>query len=1212
VRRISGPGPARAVVAHQNITALRLAELHWRESRQLLHTYFDHSPSGMALLDTDLRFVAVNQAMAVFNGMPVSAHLGRPLAAVDADMAAHLEGLLREVLATGQPRLGLEVSGPSQNRPGQISHYLASYFPVTDADKRRIGVGAVVTDITERVQAERARRASEAAFNSLFENSQLGIAQIPLRGDRPLTDLPLTRVNASFARLLGETPEALAARTVRDITFQPDLERDVAIEAEWQRSSTSPSFRAGYEKRYVTRDGRVVPVLLTSVIVPDEARQPASILALVTDLTELRQRETELRTLAENSPDLIMRVSADMRCLYVNRRFRSLGTLAPLAMAGKALNDLGLPAAVAARAEALVEGVVRTGQPAEVHFTLPDPDGPRWQEARVVPEFAPDGRVASVLGLSRDITDRVRAEQALARERILFEAGPAVGYERDRAGTITYITPNVAQFGYTPLAFTSGAVSLPTLVPPEDWARVRAQIQADQAAGRGWGLYEYRLRCADGSERWVLDYTRFLPDDPERAAHGYLLDITERKRSEAIWQARARLAEFASTHSLGELLTATLDEVEALTDSRIGFYHFLEADQHTLSLQAWSTRTVRESCTAQGFDRHYDVSRAGIWVDCIRERRPVIHNDYAAAPGRQGMPDGHAAVTREVVVPVFRGDQIVAVLGVGNKPWPYGDEDVRVVSLLADLAWDIAERKQAEARLRESEQRFRAFFENAPLYCYMVAPDGRILDINRAALQAYGYTRAELVGQPVTRLYTPELEQRAASLNAQWRATGELRDVALSVATRTGTTRTIELSLDVVRDEAGQILYSTSIQHDVTERLAAEAELQLTLGRLRIVNQITQGILAARSPVEIAQTAVDQLAEWLPCEHVGVGLFDPDATLRILAARVAGRHPAAAWTRLAVSDVASLRALQGGEMILGGPEVVRDFPAVQALVVQAGLRSFLAVPLSADGRVIGTLGLAAVAGSYFTAARIAVVREIADELGVVLSEARLRERAQAAEAEYRALARRLVDLEETERRRLARELHDQVGQNLGVLGLELNRLRDHLAPSAGPAVLDEALSVVADVIASIRGVMSDLRPPVLDDYGLVAALRWYGEHVQRRTGLHVVVADEELSPRLPAPAELALFRITQEALNNVHRHARAQRVDIYLEAEGPQATLTIADDGQGFDPAAVSGPGPESGWGLINMRERAAAVGAQLRAESGPSRGTHIIVEIPR
>ncbi len=142
-----------------------------------------------------------------------------------------------------------------------------------------------------------------------------------------------------------------------------------------------------------------------------------------------------------------------------------------------------------------------------------------------------------------------------------------------------------------------------------------------------------------------------------------------------------------------------LDTAEKVTYSQIGFFHNVEKDQETVSLQVWSTRTLKEMCFAEGHGLHYPVSEAGVWVDCIHQRRSVIHNDYQSLPHRKGMPRGHAELVREVVVPVFREGLIVAVLGVGNKAQDYDDNDEMLVSRVADMAYDFVERKEAEQRI---------------------------------------------------------------------------------------------------------------------------------------------------------------------------------------------------------------------------------------------------------------------------------------------------------------------------------------------------------------------------------------------------------------------------------------------------------------------------------------------------------------------------------
>ncbi len=214
---------------------------------------------------------------------------------------------------------------------------------------------------------------------------------------------------------------------------------------------------------------------------------------------------------------------------------------------------------------------------------------------------------------------------------------------------------------------------------------------------------ELQLRRKDGSK---IDVS--LTSSSVRGDSGHILysrsilrDITEHKRNSAINSARVHLLQFAATHSLDDLLEETINEAEKLTESLIGFYHFVEDDQEYLRLQNWSTRTKAKFCKAQGKGEHYPIKKAGVWVDCVNARRPIIHQDYASLPHRKGMPQGHAEVIRELAVPVFRGDKIKAILGVGNKPTDYTEKDVEAISLLANLAWEIAERKRAEEELKK-------------------------------------------------------------------------------------------------------------------------------------------------------------------------------------------------------------------------------------------------------------------------------------------------------------------------------------------------------------------------------------------------------------------------------------------------------------------------------------------------------------------------------
>jgi signal transduction histidine kinase len=220
---------------------------------------------------------------------------------------------------------------------------------------------------------------------------------------------------------------------------------------------------------------------------------------------------------------------------------------------------------------------------------------------------------------------------------------------------------------------------------------------------------------------------------------------------------------------------------------------------------------------------------------------------------------------------------------------------------------------------------------------------------------------------------------------------------------------------------------------------------------------------------------------------------------------------------------------------------------------------------------------------------------------------------QASTAHLQAMSRRLVDVQEAERRHFSREFHDQIGQNLTALGINIDILKTELAGRAGArelARLDD-LAVLTDATASaIDDVISDLRPPMLDDYGLLPALQWYGSGFAARTGIRVEVKGGEQAARLSPAAEIGLFRIVQEALNNVAKHARASAVDIGFELSDNRCSLSITDNGVGQE--AVPAPDARRhGLGMVTMRERTQALAGEFAAGPTPQGGFRVAVSVP-
>jgi signal transduction histidine kinase len=315
----------------------------------------------------------------------------------------------------------------------------------------------------------------------------------------------------------------------------------------------------------------------------------------------------------------------------------------------------------------------------------------------------------------------------------------------------------------------------------------------------------------------------------------------------------------------------------------------------------------------------------------------------------------------------------------------------------------------------------------------------------------------------------------------------------------------------------------------------------------------------------------------------------------------------------------------------------------------AGGRSYrtLAVPLQAQERTLGGLALAALwQETPLRAGQLGLLNAFAQQIATSVENAQLYSMLRQREGELEDLVRQIVNAQEVERQRIARELHDETGQKLTALAMGLAAVEANLAsprddsavpPGGRPPGRTEAPEVnlarvmqaqmsasglvrnlrgVADqAIIELRKVMTNLRPSQLDDLGLVPTLRWYlREYAERHQDMRVELETGSLARRLPSNAETVLFRVTQEALSNIARHAHATQVMVTLTQGRDSVRLEVVDDGVGFDASAAGAPAPQaraSGWGLVGMRERVALAGGQFTIQSQVGRGTQVIVELP-
>ena len=301
------------------------------------------------------------------------------------------------------------------------------------------------------------------------------------------------------------------------------------------------------------------------------------------------------------------------------------------------------------------------------------------------------------------------------------------------------------------------------------------------------------------------------------------------ERTDRILQARLRLMQFTAERTTEELLGKALDELEALTGSTVGFFHYLEADQKTVRLKAWSKNTLENLCKAEGQNSHYSVANAGVWADCIHVRQPVIHNDYASLEHRKGLPEGHAPIVREMTVPILRDDRIVAIVGIGNKTKNYTKEDLELVSTLADFVWDIIERKKSETALRESEEKFRNLVDWTYDCEQWQDPDGNLVYISPACERITGYSPEEFISDPklLGRIVHPEDQEGYQNHDHTTHAeTGDITTIEYRIITRDGQERWIEHICRPIFRKEGFYLGRRISNRDISARKLAEQEIR--------------------------------------------------------------------------------------------------------------------------------------------------------------------------------------------------------------------------------------------------------------------------------------------------------------------------------------------------------------------------------------------------
>ncbi len=306
-------------------------------------------------------------------------------------------------------------------------------------------------------------------------------------------------------------------------------------------------------------------------------------------------------------------------------------------------------------------------------------------------------------------------------------------------------------------------------------------------------------------------------------------DVSERKRAEdEVRLNEARLEKIVEilhfkAHSVDEFMDYALAEAIELTQSKIGYIYNYDEDTQEFGISAWS-REVMKECSATEPEIPYNIEKTGIWGEAVRQRKPILINDFQAPhPLKKGYPEGHAALQRYLTAPVFDGDRIVAVVGVANKESEYTQTDTLQLTLLMDSVWKALVRLKSEERLRESEEKYRSLFEDSIDGIFSASTDGTLFDANQSFLDLFGYRKNEMLGANIIRLYSNVDDWMRFQMEIV--KDGAIRDYPSKLLKRDGKKIDCLITATVRKDAHGTILGYRGIIRDVTEQKSTEEAL---------------------------------------------------------------------------------------------------------------------------------------------------------------------------------------------------------------------------------------------------------------------------------------------------------------------------------------------------------------------------------------------------
>jgi PAS domain S-box-containing protein len=1160
---------------------------------QDLRAYFRENPDFVQRAIGLVRIIDVNtETLELFRASSKDALLG----SLSKVFAPETEAIFIEelvALAEGREMLRDETQIRTLDRE-PIAVLFTVHFAPPAGDQSRVVV--TLTDITERKNAEEALRESEQRYRFIVENTSDGIWWIELTEPMPIS-LPeeqqiewyyrhavIRQCNLGLARMYGyDSVEDVIGLPMRVVMPPSD-----PLNLELSRRFIRSGYRlVDSESVEMSHDGRELVFLNNMIGIIEDGKLKGE-WGTNRDITQRKRAEEALRrneqmfsTLVDAAPFGVYFIDSEFRLRTINKGSEAVFSgIDPL---------LGRDFAEVLRiiwhepfaTEAIEQfrHTLRTGESflsppiVEERANISDIEAYDWQIHRITLADGTYGVVCYFYDLSeqKKMEATVRASESLYRT-----------IARSIPGGGVYVVDKDFRYLVAEGPVTNAFGLSREILEGHTVAEVFTEEQASKMEGRLRQNFAGDTVSYETEHNGRVYWTQQAPlQDSIGQAIIVTLDITERKRAE-----------------------------EALRQSEERFARFM----HHLPGLAWikdmQGRYVYANAAAQ---QAFNASQERLYGSTDKD---IFAPDVAA----QFQKHDEQALTDEkglqVIEMLEHADGVLHSSLVNKFPIPGPDG---TTTLIGGTAFDITERLKADEALRESEERFRAILTQATAGIVRKDADGRLVFVNQAFCNMLGYTESDMTGKTIWEFMHPDDVAENKNSYERLMLEGIPFNLERRLLRQDGSVIWVDASVSPILDVTGKPQSAVTVEVDITARKRAEADLQqLNLqleervlsrtAKLRTVNQALRDEITERQKAEEAlrrseadaranEEKLSTLFELLP---VGISFLD-------LQGRIIQMNPALTnILKLSKEELSNEAVYHSRKYVRANGTVLppAEFASRRAITEGKTVYNVETGVILEDHQVIWT----SVSAAPVDVADVGAVVVTAD-----ITESKRAEKAlQESRERLQILSQRLVEVQEEERRAIARELHDRVGQTLAALNINLIIISGQLKGKADEQTntrLTDSMQLVAETIALVRDVMSNLRPSVLDDYGLEAAIDSHVSQYMSRYEIAVKFEKPERPiPRLGPSIEMTFLRIAQEALMNIARHARATEVHLRLWQEDHNVCMSIQDNGAGI--ASWESANRPGSHGLTIMRERAEAFGGSLRVSSVPGKGTKVEVKI--